>query len=795
MKHGKSFILIIYVMVFSFNVGYPNPNEDPRVRKIYDQFSEFNNNYPQQTVFLHLDKHEYSVGEIIWFKAYLLNAATNRPDSISTNLYVELINPRNELSQIIRLRMKNGFGHGDFLLRDTLDRGMYRIRAYTSWMKNFDESLMYVQSVEIKNPQHKVFKEDFIEYKKINRKIKRNSNLVHVRFFPEGGDLISGLENRIALEISDGLGKKLSPGGKILSDKDEIITSFSVDSTGITTFKITPQYKKKYYAVIDIDNKEEKYLLPEAKEYGYVLTVDQGDKIIRGTISTNRILTSDKFANEVILTGQSGGRIYFADKYFLDRPQLQFSVETNSIPTGVLQLTLFDGRGLPVCERLVFINHYDLVRVALVRQKESTGNKGHQSFFLSLEHERDKFPEANISVAFIDDNAYNPETEGDNILSHILLNAGLSSTIKNGNYYLTNHSNEAKIQLDQIMLTKGWRRFDWEKLIAGEFPRIKFNNEKGITISGQITRELFRIPLKDAMVKLTILNAYNDFYTQETGKDGRFEFDHLFYYDTLDLKLEANKQNGRKNLVIYLDEFDEEDISHTNYYSEYTRKDIKRPVYKYSSSNFTDKEEEEEDRMPSLQLYNEPDQVIYMKDIPGGQSSLLEILKGRVPGLNISGNKATIRGVSSFYANTDPLLLIDGVPSDFRHIDFINPEDVERIEILKGPSASIYGSRGGNGVIAIYTKRGRFMTKGELDFQVLGYHVPREFYSSLNTSNNLSTNRRKSNNATIFWNPEVITNEYGHAQIDLVSEKKEGFKIIVQGITMNGKGIFRVFDF
>ena len=90
-----------------------------------------------------------------------------------------------------------------------------------------------------------------------------------------------------------------------------------------------------------------------------------------------------------------------------------------------------------------------------------------------------------------------------------------------------------------------------------------------------------------------------------------------------------------------------------------------------------------------------------------GYTSIGEYLKGRVPGLQVmatgSGYKYLIRGVSSINSPTDPLFIVDGV--EVSDIDYLCPEDIETIQVLKDASASIYGNRGACGVIIITTKR------------------------------------------------------------------------------------------
>lgn len=85
-----------------------------------------------------------------------------------------------------------------------------------------------------------------------------------------------------------------------------------------------------------------------------------------------------------------------------------------------------------------------------------------------------------------------------------------------------------------------------------------------------------------------------------------------------------------------------------------------------------------------------------------------EFLMGRVPGLTVTktgnGYKYVIRSTNTIYGNTDPLFVVDGMTVD--DISYLNPSDVDHVEVLKdASSAAIYGTQGGNGVILITTKK------------------------------------------------------------------------------------------
>ena len=94
-----------------------------------------------------------------------------------------------------------------------------------------------------------------------------------------------------------------------------------------------------------------------------------------------------------------------------------------------------------------------------------------------------------------------------------------------------------------------------------------------------------------------------------------------------------------------------------------------------------------------------------------GYRSIIDYLRGRVPGLTIGATDGTtmpsitIRGKNSINSSTEPLFIVDGSP--YEDIMWVNPHDVASVDVLKDGSAAIYGSRGANGVIIISTKTAR----------------------------------------------------------------------------------------
>ena len=374
-----------------------------------------------------------------------------------------------------------------------------------------------------------------------------------------------------------------------------------------------------------------------------------------------------------------------------------------------------------------------------------------------------------------------------------MLTSDLKGRIENPDYYFKKNSLEIRQDLDYLMMTQGWRRFHWENVTNNIPLKIDYPVERNLIVKGRITREIFDIPLKNIHVTLAVQSGFNDVYYNRTNKDGEFEFSLPDYEDTLSIEITAKRNTGRKNLVIYVDESElpETKLNYSSYTKtmEITGTNVFRPI---------EAPEEDTNQARIEGIYNEPDYVIYVDEQLATYNSVFDIIKGRVPGVMVTGERVIIRGVGSIYGGTDPLYLIDNIPVDVGAVSTLNPNDVERIEFLKGPTAAIYGSRGANGVISIYTKRGFFIKKGVLNFQMLGYYKPREFYSPKYGTefDHLYPDSR----TTLYWAPVIRTDSLGHAAVEFYSSDTRGnFEVVLEGISgkgfpAEGKASFEVID-
>ncbi|MFC2112827.1 TonB-dependent receptor plug domain-containing protein [Bacteroidota bacterium] len=88
-------------------------------------------------------------------------------------------------------------------------------------------------------------------------------------------------------------------------------------------------------------------------------------------------------------------------------------------------------------------------------------------------------------------------------------------------------------------------------------------------------------------------------------------------------------------------------------------------------------------------------------------SNMQDLLQGKFPGVQVSGNNINIRGAASLTSGTAPLVIIDGTNSNQEYLFSLSPSVVYSINIIKDGSTAIYGARGANGVVIVETKTGR----------------------------------------------------------------------------------------
>ncbi|MEI9955684.1 MAG: hypothetical protein WDM90_05090 [Ferruginibacter sp.] len=234
----------------------------------------------------------------------------------------------------------------NFDLPDTILNPHLFIRAYTSWMLNFDSSLIYINPIQI-IPSPAVKKTT----------MPAVVPAYSLTLFPESGDLVEGVTSKVAFKANDQDGVPVYVTGSIVDNSGKKITTFSAMHDGMGFFTITPLAGEKYKAVWkDKKGTPHETVLPTAKTQGLVLSINNtADTLI---YNLKRPENADaSFTSFTVVAQMQHQMVYSAKINMSVKTSVTAPILTNGFPDGVVQITVFNANQIPVAERLAFINH------------------------------------------------------------------------------------------------------------------------------------------------------------------------------------------------------------------------------------------------------------------------------------------------------------------------------------------------------------------------------------------------------------------------------------------------------
>src|SRR5665213_1528126 len=151
MKVSSFYRLPGSILIMCFCILLSCGNTFGQLKNIETDYSTNEQYHLQEKIFIHTDRTFYLCGEIIWFKAYLVNSLNNEPLSLSKVLYIEVLDKTSQPVLQEKIAMRNGAGSGSFFLPFSIASGNYELRAYTNWMKNFSPEHYFSKNISIIN--------------------------------------------------------------------------------------------------------------------------------------------------------------------------------------------------------------------------------------------------------------------------------------------------------------------------------------------------------------------------------------------------------------------------------------------------------------------------------------------------------------------------------------------------------------------------------------------------------------------------------------------------------------------
>ena len=804
-----NFFLKTWVIILLCQAPYNNI--DPLPLKILKGLELWSKNNPIEKVFLHTDKSIYLAGESIWYKAYLNMDA--EPSYLSKIIYIDLVDEKGKVVDKQMRPVVKGNTSGDLILPKDLPTGNYSINAYSLWMLNFPR-FVFKKNVRIYNYDHKQ-----PEQGKLNKDFS-------LQFFPEGGELIETLNNKVGFYAVSAQGLPIHLEGKITNQSGKTITAFSTEHSGYGKLEITPEPGELLTATVEHNNITKTFLLPTPKKEGILLKVNNANPNMT-FVKVERHVTGNVSFNNIVVVAQIHGKLAFIGMVNFEENATGMAIPKKNLPPGILHITAFDTSGVPLAERLAFVNNYDLPSLNLITDSISTRPKEINKYKINLS----QFSNPSVSVSVTDaEFSTIPETE-DNIISNLLLTSDLKGYIHQPGYYFKNKSEKVTAHLDLLMLTHGWRRFNWQEVISQKDIPLVFPVETSISVSGKIT-----IPES----KKTIAGGHVDIITK--GEDsttilskviindkGGFYLNDLNFQQKATLYFQGSKvanQNAKVDVIVnkaYIDTLnkspnvatiDADTLTATGFKPnpmlDFISKQVAgNKVYTLAGVTVTTRKISRIDSLnlnyasPLFQLGQslEPTALHYL--------NIWQFLREQVAGLTVEGDIndpsvsfSRFAGLGSSMPPADEGIGVNGeggiafflneisVPKDV--INTVHPTDIALVKVMKGPESANLGAS--EGIIAIYTKKGgssaaRPAEKGFFIEKKLGYAVKREFF---NPAYNITNASNVDNRTTLYWNANVKKDESGFGLIKFFNNDfSKSFKVTVQGIDQTGKMLYK----
>lgn len=766
--------------------------------KVYSQ------QVPDEKVHVHFDKDVYIAGETVWFKAYLFSGFSL--SAVSKNFYTELINEKGIVLQRKVYPIIESAATGNFDIPDSLPAGNLIYRGYTTWMLNFDTAFIFQKNIVITD------KNGIAD----NKKPLTVAKTTLLQFFPEGGNLVNTLESVVAFKANDEYGLPVSVKGNIANSKGAVITSFSSRHDGMGTFVLTPQANETYQAVwTDAAGRQQTTPLPLAKAQGCVLKMSGiGQKKVFMITRTAEVPADWKNVNVVALLGQE--RVYKAKANLETTPVTSGAIPVGDFPSGILQVTVFSEKWEPIAERIVMINNDNYKFVAKLNAPELNTNFRAKN---SFEIEVDDTLLSNLSLS-VTDAAIGRQNYADNIYSRILMTGDIKGYVYNPAYYFSDNSDSAAAHLDLVMLTHGWRRYNWSNLARGKKPVLKFPIEPFLSLDAKVFGVTTASPLRSDE-ELAIFLQQKDSSVQflqmpKAGVD-KFLIPNIIFYDTATVNYQFIKDkkaeqqmsvafgNNLYKGVRKIDvtnrpvniEIDTAMLARTKFLAD----KLSRYGSKFTAggtvlqtvtvkTKVKSRLQELEDKYASglfkggdgysFDLTNEP---------ASGMYDIFSYLQGKVAGLQITG---TGSNAAVSWRGSPTSLFLNEMPGDPSMLSSVNINDIAYIKVLRPPFMGSIGG-GAGGAIAIYTKKGGDVKsnpgKGLAKSIVTGYSSVKEFYSpnykDLSESADVAADYR----STLYWNPVILTDATRKkVRVEFYNNDiTKAYRVVLEGVNEIGK--------
>ncbi len=774
MKHTVSFIAIMVCCAFLNASGTYGKNTEECLRENYEK------------IVVHTNKKVYVTGEILRHKVYITRDARGKWEHKSRVVYFEIANHSHTVCQW-RLNVTNGANYGAISIPDTIQTGLYRLRAYTNWQRNVDQGYLFqspVYIVQVKNP---------VEPGTKSHAFNDLPPAVTVR--PTGGKLLAGQVNtvgiyspfpRCAFTVSD-------------LDSNEIIRS-RTDNNGYGHFDIHAEANRQYTCTLEVPggNQTIRLPLPAAPEARVMIMPD--DKSVRFSFK--------HFANRPQVKSykldiEKNGYVIHSLEFIPSKGEETKKIPIRDIGTGLFYASLITPAGQTIYNQLFHVpqtTSHDKVHAALdktVYKKRDRGKLSVETLNLAPGEQ------ANISVS-IAEKAPSHEMPG----SYPYAIKYMAAELKYYSQALPQYLRNDQTTFFQTM-PPGFYVWKDPNVMAGNSHILE---DFGFALQGRVTNKQTRSPCKNMTIGLFVRGHQSCFTYATTDENGVFYFSLDTSYDNKALLFQSISEKvdhsdisweiSGKNLANQHEQNTRE-IHLPAEYLEYSRKlHLTRRIFNKDNKNHENARDTSIHTNKMMNFKFRPDYVIYPEEYVE-LLDFLEISKNILPAVRYKYNKkdktTTIKvndPENGLQYDENATVFIDGVMiNDLSQIRRLGTKEIKKIEVTH--TRVYYGNLTFHGILSIYT------------------HHPEKFDAYFSRKNHFylnsvpTANNQHDKPATVdqpvtvpdfrqslIWEPQILLGKGQKKEISFtVPDLGNTFEVIINGITNRGNRVARLLEF
>lgn len=733
------------------------------------QFEKWQSNFPLHRVQVFFNQSKYAPGDTVFFQTYLLNEAQSRIAGRQI-LRLSVFDCNNRRVADINFPVRNGSGANQLALPGTLEPGFYKLVIYDGWMKNFGSDLFYYHTLEVSGPN------------KVQAKL---AGADKVEFFPEGGNFVSDVLNKVILKTP-----YENVSGELFTDTGGLITLFRTNELGMGMVVFKPDVGKTYN--VRINAKQFDMPASTQNKISLLLTPQQDGKPVKLMVLAPPTAAIRKEFLSLLVA--SGGRLFFSAELKLDEKEfVQMNIPQDNLPEGVAQLWILDQSGAPVATRLFPVAKKSAVRAELRVSELVVATREKLSVDLALSDQSGKPVMGDFSVSVTSGSVL----EDDSLKAVNTLDYDIASL----DPYLQTIPGDFEIK-DQWLITKSWTRYNWNDVMKNATARPKYLASNVLRKRGVAFDSSTGQPLGDSVLISVFFIRNTVGYEAYTNSKGEFDIVFLFDLwgnDELFYTVSRNGEDFREARIQWLDDKNEfppacaQVTSQPDPYFTFSQKRSSvENSYRFYSSNrkkeivAANPNEVIEDELSGADVAVNIHDYLLFPTMAETIREIIPLLKHR-----IVNKKSIVRAyidIDNYVPTGDPLYIIDGVMTrDTEFFLSLNPDNLLTIKVVSNhENLRALGDLGKNGVVIVHTKKidNAQLRASSTTLPVNGLNRPVSF----NVADHSSSSRVPDFRSAVYWNPSITVSAEGRSNFTFYASDDTGpLYITVRGLTTDGQ--------